>query len=85
MAKAARGRVNRIYSNKGGSYIRLTDSSHTLPKDDYFWLPLSHPNYQSVLACCMAGQINKMSVQIRTEADITPAEHADVQYVTLDS
>jgi hypothetical protein len=84
MAIRAIGRVLRIYTSKGVTYIRLDVPTSLQPKDGYFALRQAHINYNALYSLALAAAVNGYDLQIRTEQEITPTEYADVWYMVVD-
>ena len=82
MANSVRGVVARLYPDSNGCYIKLVDPEDT-PKDGYFQLQLKHPNYKCLYALALLVATNRYTLGIRTEQEITIAEHGVVQYMTV--
>lgn len=83
------GRVTRLYvtrssANEGITFIRLGIPTAEQPKDGYFQLNQSHPNYNALYSLALAAAINGYRLTIRTESDITSNEYAVVRYMTVD-
>ena len=54
------------------------------PKDGYFQLDQTHPNYNALYSLALLAAVNKYTLTIRTEGDITPSEPALVFYMWVD-
>ena len=79
------GKVSRLYATSGDTYIRLKLApSDPTPLDGYFRLSQTHSNYNALYALALSAAINGYQLQIRTAADITPTEHANVRYFVVD-
>lgn len=83
MAIRATGKVSRIYSTAGRTYIRLSGIP-VAPKYGYFRLDMSHSNYNALYSLVIVAAVNGYDLQIRTTADIDPGVIAVVQYMVLD-
>jgi hypothetical protein len=87
MAIRATGTVERLYvraAPEAGTLIRLSIPDSAAPKDGYFRLELDHPNYFALYSLALSAAINRQALQIRTKADINPAETALVSYMVVD-
>jgi hypothetical protein len=79
----ATGKVTRIYTSEQHTSYRL-DSPVQPGGGHYFVLSTSHPNYNSLFSLALAAATNERELQIRTQADISPAADADVLYMVVD-
>jgi hypothetical protein len=87
MAIRATATVERLYVRPepdAGTNIRLALPAAEAPKDGYFRLELDHPNYFALYSLALSAAINRYPLQIRTKADISPAETALVEYMVVD-
>ena len=85
MANRVAGKVVRLYPTKGGTYIKLALAAGVPePKDGYFELDEKHPNYNALYSLALLAAVNRYTLTIRTERDITPTEHAVVAYMVVD-
>ena len=87
MAIRATATVDRLYVRaepEAGALIRLAIPESEAPKDGYFRLELDHPNYFALYSLALSAAINRFPLQIRTKADINPAETALVSYMVVD-
>jgi hypothetical protein len=85
MANTARGRVNRIYPHENLAYIRLEGiAPNVTPKDGYFRLDKSHPNYAALYSLALVAAVNRYDLLIRTRGEITSQEHGEVVYMVVD-
>jgi hypothetical protein len=85
MAIRVTGSVARLYPTRGATYIRLNlAASDPKPKDEYFRLAKAHDNYNALYALALSSAINGYRLQIRTTADITPTDYANVEYFVVD-
>ena len=83
MAIRATGKVSRIYSTTGRTYIRLSGIP-IAPKYNYFELPMSHSNYNALDSLALVAAVNGYNLQIRTTSDIDPNVIAVVAYMVVD-
>jgi len=85
MAVAVIGTISRLYSNSQGCYIKLSGiAANATPRNGYFQLKLTHPNYDALYSLIMAAAINRYKIQIRATSTITSRSFAEVSYVTVD-
>ncbi len=87
MANRATATVERIYVRadpEAGALIRLAIPASEAPLDGYFRLELDHPNYFALYSLALSAAINRYPLQIRTTAEINPAETALVSYMVVD-
>jgi hypothetical protein len=85
MAIRADGKVARLYPTKGYTYIRLALAAGVAaPEDGYFKLDQTHPNYNALYSLALLAAVNRYTLTIRTESDITPSEYAVVRYMWVD-
>ena len=85
MAVAVIGSISRLYSNPEGCYIKLSGiATNATPKNGYFQLKLTHPNYNALYSLIMAAAINRYKIQIRATSTITSLSFAEVLYVMVD-
>jgi hypothetical protein len=89
MALNAKGKVKRLYpsyeSTKGKTFIRLElPASASAPKDGYFFIDSSHPNYNALYSLALVAAVNRYELTIRTSADISSLAHAKVEYLVVD-
>ena len=78
------GRVSRMYVRRDGLFVRLDIPEDEQPLDNYFRLPLAHPNYNALYSIVLAASINRYNLWIRTTVDIDPGERAEVEYMVVD-
>jgi len=75
-----------IYScwvkDRHAAYTR--NSAHPKPKNGYFQIELSNPNYNSIFSLAVVAFVNNYELQVRAKYDIDPNKIATVSYVTLD-
>jgi hypothetical protein len=88
MAYFITGRVTRLYVTEdesgGVAFIRLQVPADEQPKDGYFQLNQSHPNYNALYSLALSAAINRYLLTIRTSGDVTPTEYAEVRYMVVD-
>jgi hypothetical protein len=85
MAVNASGRISRIYAQKTYVAIRLANLPPELtPLSGYFVLRTTHPNYNALYSLALSAAVNRFVLTIRTEADISPQQTADVWYFVAD-
>ena len=82
------GKVNRMYVNKLGLDVRLDIDPKTAPKDGYFFLRVTHPNYNALYSLALAAAVNRLPLSIRTVGEIEDATKAEkrpeVEYFVQD-
>jgi hypothetical protein len=85
MAQGASGRVSRIYPHEELTYVSLEGlDPGVTPKDGYFLLRKSHPNYNALYSLALVAAVNRYVLQIRTRAEITNQEYGEVAYMVVD-
>lgn len=77
------GLVKRLYVYQDKFYLRLHGISEK-PKEEYFVLPLSHPNYNALFSMASMATMSRRPLQIGTVKDISPNEFTEVAYFVLD-
>ena len=94
----AEGQVKRIYPSKEvsrevaeaagaspgavgsmGTSIRLSNYPET-----YFFLPISHENYNALFSLALVAATNQYQLAIRTLEEIKPGETVDIWYMLVD-
>lgn len=83
MSYIAKGKVVKIYPNANSCYVQL-EYEGIKPKDEYFKLELSHPNYKSLYSLAVLSAVHNYVLAIRSASDITPVEHAIVSYMYVE-
>ena len=85
MIPSATGIVTRIYVREQGANIRLDIGSELQPKDNYFLLELTHPNYNALYSLALAAAVNRLPLRIRADGDL-PLKGRDcvVSYMVVD-
>lgn len=89
MAVHAKGKVTRLYpsyeATNGKTYIRLELPAATVaPKDGYFYIETSHPNYNALYSLALVAAVNRYELTVRTAQDISTQNHAKVEYMVVD-
>ncbi len=85
MAIRLKGKVNRIYTSREATNIRLELPADTeQPKDGYFVLEIGHPNYHALHALALSAAINGYALSIRATDEISSAAPALVSYMVVD-
>jgi len=84
LAVRASGRIQRLYFDAAGCYVRLTPAPSPSPRDGYFQLQLSHENYSAVVSLLLLAVSQGYSITLRTRSDITPSEPAMIIYAVID-
>lgn len=79
----AKGKVERLFVHRTGLYVRLAGIK-LKPKDEYFNLPLTHPNYNALFSLASMAAMSGRVLWIRTAKAIIPTEVAEVEYMVLD-
>ncbi len=82
MSNAVRGKVTTLYANENGCYIAIDATPK--PKSGLFWLPTSHPNYNSLYSLAVVAYVNDYDLQVRNKNNIVSTDHGSIQYVTID-
>jgi hypothetical protein len=81
MRYAEQGKITRVYPDQGDVYFRLNGLTGSAPKDGYYRLLLTHPNYNALYSLTLAAAVNGTTVTIRTDYDFTPNAHGIVNYI----
>lgn len=85
MANTAKGKVGRIFPHENLAYIKLEGIAlDVTPKDGYFRLDRSHPNYAALYSLALVAAVNRYDLLIRTWADITSQDYGEVAYMVVD-
>jgi len=79
MANQATGQVTGILANEGTCHFVLTDPNK--PKDGWFVVPLTNPNYNSIYSLVMVAAVNRYDLNVVTRKDIVNTELAEVAHV----
>lgn len=74
------GEIANIMPHKDWCSIRLKDPQY-VPKDEYFRLPISHPNYNALFSLALVAAVNRYKIYIITEKDIINTEYAEIRYM----
>jgi hypothetical protein len=83
-AVRATGRIQRLYFDAAGCYIRLNPAPAPSPLDGYFQLQKGHANYSALVSLILLAVSQGYSITLRTSGDITPTAHAMVIYAVID-
>lgn len=83
MAHYAAGVVKKLYTHLAGCYIKIEHTTSPQPKNNYFLLKLSHPNYNSLYTLVMAAATQRYTLHIRTVDEIDPLVHAEISYMYI--
>lgn len=78
------GRVQRLYSDKEWTKIRIDIPAADQPADNYFTLNRDHANYNALFSMALSAAINGNVLLIRTFGDINPGEPGNVRYLVID-
>jgi hypothetical protein len=82
---SVKGKITRLYPDSGGCYFRINaPAAAPSPKDGYYRLELSHPNYASLYAFLLSCVAWGNEITVRVSKDITASEHAIVVYLVAD-
>jgi len=89
MAVQAKGKVKRLYpsyeTTKGKTFIRLElPASAAAPKDGYFFIETSHPNYNALYSLALVAAVNRYQLEVRTAEDISNRDYGKVEYMVVD-
>ena len=82
--KFATGLVSKLYPTTTGTYIEMDNATPRRPKDDLFFLPVSHGNYNAVYSLVLAASVNRYRILLRTEETITSSIYPNVLYATVE-
>jgi hypothetical protein len=81
MADKASGLVTQLYP-PAKSWLNFTINDTTVvPKDGYFQVFQSHPNYRETYTLLLAAALNRLTVNVHTTKDVKSTEYAKVDYV----
>ena len=69
MIPSATGVVTRLYVREEGTNIRINVDPDLQPKDSYFLLELSHPDYNALYSLALAAAVNRLPLRIRANGD----------------
>jgi hypothetical protein len=83
MATHFTGKVQRLYATEGRTFVRIEIPVSQQPKDNYFELRQSHPNYNALYSLALAAAINGYDLLIRTIGDVSPGDAAAVRYMVV--
>jgi hypothetical protein len=84
MSDNRKGLVKRLYATNGRTFIRLDIPADQQPKDSYFALEQTHPNYTALFAIALSAAVNRQGLKIDTAGEITPDVTPTVDYLVLD-
>lgn len=90
MANSVVGQIKRLYVDDDNCYIQIRYNENTIsegvpiPSNEYFILPTSNPNYNSLYSLALASAVNRISVWIRAQSDIIQNAPAYVGYLVVD-
>ena len=83
MATHFSGKVRRLYVTHARTFVRLDIPVAQQPKDNYFELLQTHPNYNALYSLALAAAINRYDLLVRTTVDVSPGQAARVRYMTV--
>ncbi len=79
------GRVGRLYPDRNGVYFTLNGGQTSMnPRNGYYRLLRSHPNYESLVDLLYMVTENNWTLQVRTENQLDSNGHAQVNYFVVD-
>jgi hypothetical protein len=84
MSDSQSGIFTRVYTDEVRTLFQLDNAAGPAPKNGYFEVPLSHPNYKVMFSFGLAAAIKKTSVHIRTNDALSAGEHGVVTYIVAD-
>ncbi|MDG1102770.1 MAG: hypothetical protein P8N75_05250 [Ascidiaceihabitans sp.] len=84
MSGSSSGVITRIYTDTVRTTFRLNGKDGSVPKNGYYELALTHPNYNALFSLGLAAAVNKTSVRIRTDDALNANEHGIVTYIVAD-
>jgi hypothetical protein len=71
------GRVTLVYPDPGGVYFQLLGGKTAMqPKDGYYYLPISHPNYQAMCDLLYRAAEKRWKLYVNTEPKLDAKRHA---------
>jgi hypothetical protein len=80
-----RAPITRLNPRQDGTFIRLDVDESIRPKDGYFWLETSHPNYYSLYSLALTAAVNRSSILVRARAPWQPGiDSPAVSYLMVD-
>ncbi len=83
------GRITRIYPEPTGVYFAFGGQpgqwqTAMNPANGYYFIPLTHPNYQSLVALLYLAAEHDWNLQARTQPTLGTAGRAEVIYLVQD-
>ncbi len=80
-----RAPITRLFAGNDGTYIRLAIDASIAPKDNYFLLEASHPNYYSLYSLALTAAVNRSPILVRARAAWNPGvDTPGVSYLVVD-
>jgi hypothetical protein len=74
-----------MFPSREGTFLRLAGlASANTPLDGYFLLPAGHANYSALYSLALVAAVNRYDLTIRTAADISNQDHAEIVYLVVD-
>lgn len=78
------GRVTLLYPDSGGVYFKLIDGRTGMqPKDGYYYLPLSHPNYQAMYDLLYRTADKKWQLYVNCDPELNANGHATANHFAV--
>lgn len=84
MSDNRKGLVTRLYATNGRTFIRLKLPPDQQPKDSYFELEQTHPNYNALFAIALSAAVNRQQLWIDAAGEITPDVTPRIDYLVVD-
>lgn len=83
------GRITRIYPEPGGVYFTFGGhpgqwQTAMNPANGYYFIPLTHPNYQNLVNLLYLAAEHDWNLQARTQPTLGTAGRAEVIYLVQD-
>ena len=84
MAQSASGKVKTLYPNETATFIEI-DYEGEKPRENYFRLNKSHPNYDSLYSLALTAAVNRytLTIRIKRDEEITQERYAEILYLVV--
>jgi len=78
------GTVTLLYPDRGGVYFKLIGGKTGMqPKDGYYYLPLSHPNYQAMYDLLYRTADKKWRLYVNCDTKLNANGHATANHFAV--
>jgi len=78
------GRVTSLYPDRGGVYFRFPGGKTAMePKDGYYYLPVSHPNYQAMYDLLYRAAEKRWKLYVNCDPKLNAGGHATANYFVV--